>query len=144
MIKDDWTVFIRDIDKPLTDEERAEAIADVLRAGTPSQLFCLYLAEMIRPLSNNKLNASSWRFKLCRKENGRPKDTFRQVDFEMEHLVDVEGLSVDAAVAEVQRQHGIKGNSKRSCEAGLKRAQEWSRMARMLDEWESKPPQKTK
>jgi hypothetical protein len=127
----DWTVLIGDIEHPLTDDERAEAIAAVLAGGQPSRSFCLMLAEMIRP---NGKNSSRYCFKLCRKDRGRPKDAYWPVAFEMERLVDVEGLHVDEAVYRIQQKFGAKGNSKRKCEAALKAARKWTRLDKFFDE----------
>jgi len=59
----------------------------------------------------------------------------------MERLVDGEGKTVDAAVAEIQQRFGVRGNSKRKCETALKSARELTQLERLLDEPVPKAPQ---
>ena len=51
MCDQDWKVLIRSVeeDPPHTLEQRAIAIAEELRKGKPSVLFCQMLADMIYP-----------------------------------------------------------------------------------------------
>lgn len=128
----DWLPFIECLDEPpITDEERAKRIADVLAAGSPSLEFCQQLAEMIRP---NGTNCSQWRFKLCRTSRGKPNGPNWEVAFEMERLVDNEGKTVDLAVHLIQQRLGKKGHCKRSCENALEAARKMTRAHRFFDE----------
>ena len=129
MTGEDWTIFLDSAEDPLSDNERAVAIADVLKAGNPSPAFCQMLAEMIRPSGKN---TTCYRLELRRKRNGRPRSRLGPVGNEMERLVDVEGMTVDAAVAEIQQRFGVSGNSKRKCEAALRAAREFSQLAQLL------------
>lgn len=138
MTREDWMIFLNSVENPLTDNERAVAIADVLDAGKPSLLFCQMLAGMIRPRGKN---ATGYRLELRRKRNGRPKSQLGPVGNEMERLVDGEGKTVDVAVAEIQRRFGVRGNSKRKCETALKAAREFTQLERLLDEPVQKAPQ---
>lgn len=128
----DWLTLIDNLDAPISMEDRAQRIADVLVAGAPSETFCLMLAEMIRPGGKN---TSPYMFKLQRTRQGQPKGPdWWLVASEMERLVDQEGLSEDAAVFRIQRDFGEKGNCKRKCQDALYAARAFTRAARALDE----------
>lgn len=137
MNRPDWLAFIESLDEPpITDEERATRIADVLATGSPSPEFCKMLADMIRP---NGRNSCQWRFKISRKDRGKPKGPNWEVAFEMERLKDREGKTVDVAVAEIQKKFGKKGHSKRACESALEEARKQTRLERLFNEHIAQP-----
>jgi hypothetical protein len=130
----DWKVLIRSVeeDPPRPLDQRAIAIAEELRKGNPSILFCQMLAEMIHPAQ--KHNLTEYVLVLQRKERGRPKGPDWLIGIEMERLVDGEGLSVKAAIRHVQRSRGgEKGNSDRKCEAALKAARDHTLLVKFID-----------
>jgi hypothetical protein len=89
------------------------------------------LAEMIRPGGKN---TAQFALKLKRKGQGQPKGpNWWQIAFEMERLIDVEGLSEDEAVYLTQGKFGKKGNSKRKCQDALRAARAFTQSARICD-----------
>lgn len=140
----DWVTLIDSLDNPpQTPEQRAGAIAEVLRKGNPSALFCQMLAEMIQPQGKN---CAPYVLKLLRKDRGRPKGPNWQVAFEMERNVvqhEVAGIKnpVQAAVADIQNKFGMNGNSRRKCETSLAAVRQWIRLERLWDEHIAKAPE---
>lgn len=128
----DWLALLDDR-LPISVEDRAQKIADVLATGTPSPQFCRTLAKMIRP--HERKCVSPYKFKLHRARKGQPKGPdWWAVAWEMERLVDREGVSEDAAIFQIQRDFGMKGNSKRKCQDALYTARTRLRLAREFEE----------
>lgn len=116
----DWKVLVDDLDNPMTDEERAVAIAAVLATGKPSKFFCAMLAGMI----HGKNNSLPFVLRLTRRRRQPGQPTDWPVARMMERLVDEEGQSPEDAVAEVQDKFRVKGNKRSKCMASLKAARQ--------------------
>lgn len=129
----DWMVLLDRLDyPPMALERRAEAIAEELRKGHPSETLCKMLAAMIHHPQGK--NSTPFVLRLMHKNTGRPKADDRAA-IVMEKLVDQDSLSVDAAVYEMQARFGAKGMSRAKCLAALKRGRDLARLDRLFDEW---------
>jgi hypothetical protein len=128
--KDDFSVLLDNLDQPKRTVDRVAAdIAAVLKAGSPSQLFCRELARMVDPKGRP---ATGWRLKLLRHKQGRPEADPR-MGFAMATLVDDEGVLVDEAVFQIQKKFGAKGNSRTKLMDALKRERELRQLAELVD-----------
>ncbi|MBB5754352.1 hypothetical protein [Prosthecomicrobium pneumaticum] len=133
MSEHDWAVLVEDGSDmpPMSLEERASAIAEELRKGNPSKLFCKLLAGMIDP---NGKNATRTLFRLSYKNTGRPRSD-KRLSYFMERLVDQRGFTIDAAVHEAQKAFGEEGHSRSSCLAALARVRETRALERDFREY---------
>lgn len=137
----DWMVLVKSMDEfpPQTIEQRAKAIADVLRKGEPSDIFCSMLASMIDPSQEG--NIVEYKLELSRKDNGRPKGPDWPLAFEMERLVDHvyahETKAFEKAWADVNKKFGRQFKETK-CRSALAAARKWTRLSRLLDEDDAK------
>lgn len=132
----DWLVLVDRLDWPaLSLEQRAAAIADELMKGQPSEMFCRMLAGMIHPKGKN---STQHVFCLMHKNVGRPTIDDRRA-IAMARLRDIDGLSFDAAAAEMQARFGRKGTSPARCAAYLDRGRELASLDRLFAEHIAQP-----
>jgi hypothetical protein len=132
MTQRDWSVLIDNFDNPRSRDEMVKAIAQVLWAGTPSPGFCRMLASIIDP-DHPRAIGMPYVLKLQRPRQGGPKGPNWRVANEMERLVDIEGATIDVAMAEIQKKFGKKGNGRTACFNALAEARRFTELSVMVD-----------
>jgi len=116
-----------------TPDKVAAVIAAELRAG-PSPQFCRVLAEMVDPKGCRAPLSSPWRLKPQRRGGRRgPSKADRSIGVAMVTLIDDQGMSLDKAIYETQKQFGSKRNSRSKLLAALKAEREFREQ--VASEW---------